>query len=139
MAALTNLAQYAAWKGLGRRGSHWSRYGPAYLIAASVPLVLADNMRHLLQDAGIWPSPGSDMYLPDCPHSVHGFGGLTCLTLVGWLFTIVFTYTGFGLMMVGVAWGADLHIKLPKAYTDIRRVRSHRSLVSREAAAAEQA
>lgn len=90
----------------------------------SIPLVLADEMRHLLQDSGLWPEPGSSMYRPDCPHSVHGLQGITCLTLVGWLFTIVFTYSGFAFMVAGVVWGADLHIKLPKAYADIRRARS---------------
>lgn len=130
LAALTNLAQYATWKAHGRRGSHWQRYGPAYLIAASVPLVLADNVRHLLQDADIWPAPGSSMYREDCPHAVHGFQGITCLTLVGWLFTIVFTYSGFACMMAGVVWGADLHKKLPKAYRDIRRSRSRHSVAS---------
>lgn len=61
------------------------------------------------------------MYREDCPYSVKGFTGILCLTLVGWLFTIVCTYSGFAAMLTGVFWGADLHIKLPKAYGDIRR------------------
>lgn len=105
------------------RGAHWHRFGPAYLIAISVPLVIADEVRHLLQDAGLWPEPGSSMYREDCPYSVKGFTGILCLTFVGWLFTIVFTYSGFAAMLTGVFWGADLHIKLPKAYNDIRRSR----------------
>lgn len=41
------------------------------------------------------------MYRSDCPYSVHNFGGILCLSLVGWLFTIVFTYTGFACMIAG--------------------------------------
>ena len=85
--------------------------------------MIADEVRHLLQDAGLWPEPGSSMYREDCPYSVKGFTGILCLTFVGWLFTIVFTYSGFAAMLTGVFWGADLHIKLPKAYNDIRRSR----------------
>jgi hypothetical protein len=40
------------------------------------------------------------MYRPDCG-PVHGVHGLLCLSLVGWLFTIVFTYTGFACMVAG--------------------------------------
>lgn len=41
------------------------------------------------------------MYRPNCGHSAHGLGGLTCLSITGVLFTIVFTYTGFACMIVG--------------------------------------
>ena len=41
------------------------------------------------------------MYRPHCEHSVHNLGGIYCLSLVGWLFTIVFTYLGFAMMITG--------------------------------------
>ncbi len=40
------------------------------------------------------------MYRPDCP-SARGLRGLLCLSLVGWLFTIFCTYTGFACMVWG--------------------------------------
>jgi hypothetical protein len=41
------------------------------------------------------------MYKPDCGHSERRLGGITCLSLTGWLFTIVFTYIGFACMITG--------------------------------------
>ncbi|KAK9813126.1 hypothetical protein WJX72_009501 [[Myrmecia] bisecta] len=128
----SRTASYTAWKTAARRGTGWSKWGPLVLVVLSVPLVMADLTRHVLQDAGIWPSPGSDMYRPDCDHSARHLGGITCLSLVGWLFTIVFTYLGFACLIAGVLWGADIHIKLRRAWRDIRRARQR----SRNAAAA---
>lgn len=69
---LTNLTQYATHKCAQQRywrPTHLSRYGPAYLVALSVPLVMADLTRHVLQDAGFWkagPSAlSSAMYKSD--------------------------------------------------------------------------
>jgi hypothetical protein len=40
-----------------RRGApRWRVYGPLALVAAAVPLVLADPLRHVLQDTGVWPA-----------------------------------------------------------------------------------
>lgn len=104
---LTNLTQYMAWKAKARAGGHWRRYGPTYLMAAAVPLATADLFRHALQDGGLWDGPSSHMYRPDCG-PVSGLHGFLCLSLTGWLFTIVFTYSGFGCMLAGVAWGTNL-------------------------------
>jgi hypothetical protein len=52
-------------------------------------------------DSGIWDGPSSSMYRPDCG-PVRGLSGMRCLSLVGILFTIVFTYAGFGLVIAGV-------------------------------------
>lgn len=41
------------------------------------------------------------MYKPHCGHSERRLGGITCLSLTGWLFTIVFTYVGFACMITG--------------------------------------
>lgn len=53
------------------------------------------------------------MYRDDCPYSVKGITGILCLTLVGWLFTIIFTYLGFGFMLTGAwcwwCWKTSLH------------------------------
>eukprot|EP00884_Botryococcus_braunii_P007624 jgi/Botrbrau1/16863/Bobra.150_2s0082.1 len=116
------------WQKTIRQDKVWwglSRYGPLYLSVAAIPLVLADQVRHLLQDANIWPSPSSDMYRDDC--DVHHLDGIFCLSLVGWLFTIVFTYSGFACLVGGVVWAANLHFKLHKAWQDIRSAAASRS------------
>ena len=49
------------------------------------------------------------MYKPNCGHSERRLGGITCLSLTGWLFTIVFTYIGFACMITGGS-AAPLHL-----------------------------
>ncbi|GFH20859.1 membrane selenoprotein, partial [Haematococcus lacustris] len=44
-----------------------------------------------------------------------GIHGLACLTLVGWLFSILFTYSGFVLMISAVFWSASLGSKIKAA------------------------
>lgn len=34
---------------MSRRGSHWQKYGPLYLVSVAVPLIMADLTRHVLQ------------------------------------------------------------------------------------------
>ncbi|KAJ9517555.1 hypothetical protein QJQ45_024960 [Haematococcus lacustris] len=75
----------------GCSGTLWQRQGPTLLLALATPLLLADLVRHCLQDAGLWTGPSSSMYRDDCDE-VSGIHGLACLTLVGWLFSILFTY-----------------------------------------------
>lgn len=125
LAALSNVAQYTWWKGAERKGSHLHRYLPLYLVLASIPLIMADPTRHVLQDADIWRPPSSSMYIGgDC--DPKGLKGFMCLSLVGWLFTIVFTYTGFGMLLAGVVIGAGVPGKVRKAWRDLRRAqRAH--------------
>mmetsp|Transcript_30509 Transcript_30509/g.67644 ORF Transcript_30509/g.67644 Transcript_30509/m.67644 type:complete len:152 (+) Transcript_30509:433-888(+) len=122
-AILTNLVQYTVHKAAEKCSStltHWQRYGPSYLLAIATPLVCADLTRHCLQDSGIWPAPGSSMYIDsdDCD-DVSGLKGLRCLTLVGWLFSIIFTYSGFALMVIAVLWSANLPAKISRAWSEI--------------------
>lgn len=88
------------------------------LLALATPLLLADLMRHCLQDADIWPAPGSAMYRDDCD-SVRGISGLMCLTAVGWIFSIICTYSGFILMITSVIWSANLGEKLRHVWSQI--------------------
>jgi hypothetical protein len=53
-----------------------------------------------LQDADIWTGPSSRMYRPHCG-PVSGLHGIYCLSLTGVLFSIIFTYSGFILMITG--------------------------------------
>lgn len=55
-------------------------------------------------DSGIWSGPSSAMYRPNCGHSERRLGGIMCLSVTGWLFTIIFTYTGFACMIIGRVW-----------------------------------
>ncbi|GAX80203.1 hypothetical protein CEUSTIGMA_g7641.t1 [Chlamydomonas eustigma] len=116
LAILTNLAQFMAHKAAARKGklTTWRRYGPTYLLLAATPLVLADQVRHCLQDSGIWPEPGSSMYIDDC--DIHGLHSFFCLTPIGWIFSIFFTYSGFSLMMVSILWSTNLIGKLSRAW-----------------------
>jgi len=79
------------------------KYGPLMLTIAAAPLILADIFRHLLNDYDVW-----DL-------SEYGNGNaenVTNLTVWGWLFTIVFTYSGFICLFVGVMWNASILTKL---------------------------
>ncbi|GLC35409.1 hypothetical protein PLESTB_000567700 [Pleodorina starrii] len=119
LAILTNLAQYTAWKALGRSGTHWQRFGPAWLLVIATPLMCADLMRHCLQDSDIWTGPSSRMYRDHCG-PVSGLHGFWCLSITGWLFSIVFTYSGFVLLVTAVLWSSNLIAKLRLAWTGLR-------------------
>jgi hypothetical protein len=97
--------------------TNWRRYGPTYILLASIPFILADQVRHCLQDSGIWPEPGSSMYIDDDSCDIHGFHSFFCLTPIGWLFAIFFTYTGFGLMISSILWSTNLFGKLHRAWS----------------------
>ena len=72
LAMTTNLAQYTFHKCAKRKyRTHLGRYWPAYSVALSAPLICADLVRHLLQDAGIWGA-GSAMYNETCCDKVRG-------------------------------------------------------------------
>ena len=98
LAILTNLTQYTytvqskkTWK-----TSHWQKYGPVYFVGLSVPLVMADLTRHVLQDSHFW---NASMYRPGCDQD-----DFKCLSVIGWLFTVCFTYLGFLSLFIGVLW-----------------------------------
>lgn len=122
LACLTNLTQYVHWKGVTskRRGSFWRRHGPTILCALAVPLVMLDLTRHLLQDAEIWTGPSSHMFRPDCSPTT-GLSGIRCLSWTGFFFTIVGTYTGFALLLIGVFWSAGFVGKVKRAWALARR------------------
>jgi len=88
----------------------WDIYGPVILTAIAVPFIMADLTRHVLQDTGVWPESGmgiwsSAQYSSHIPTSEEN---LSHLSFIGWLFTIVFTYTGFILLAVGTMWNANI-------------------------------
>jgi hypothetical protein len=81
-------------------------YGPLYLLSLAALLVLIDPLRHVLQDAGVWDGPSSNMFVDDesCGE------GWKCLTLTGWL-CVATTYLGFASMFVAAAWNGNLLAK----------------------------
>ena len=76
---------------------------------ASVQLVSADPLRHVLQDRGAWGA-SSAMYREGCPH-----GDVRCLSAVGWTF-LLFTYAGFACIIFGSLWSADALGKLSREW-----------------------
>lgn len=119
LAASTNLTQYVGWKAQTRRGSHWNRWGPTYLLLLSVPLTAADYIRHIILDADLSIGKHMGMYRPGCPKH-EGFGAITCLSLVGFFVTILSTYLGFACMIIGTLWAADLGTKIRLMWKRIR-------------------
>jgi len=92
-----------------RRGVPY-RYVPFCLTFAAAFFVCADLLRHVLVDQDIWhagPFPGSSQYRPHCKHQ-----NITCLAFTGFLFTIIFTYSGFFLLFWGSMWNANMLTKL---------------------------
>lgn len=117
LALITNIAQYTYHKcAPKKKGSHLQRYGPFYLTLAAVPLIMADLTRHVLQDADMI---SLSMYRDGCPNH-EGFKGITCLSGVGWLFTIILTYSGFICLIVGTFWAANIVGKVKAAWGNIR-------------------
>jgi len=104
MMILVNL--FVIWSLKKRQNfKSWKRkYGPLMFTLAATPLIMADLVRHLLCDYNLWA---------DCGMYAGGNAeNLTNLTPIGWLFTIIFTYSGFICLFIGILWNADIVKKL---------------------------
>lgn len=152
VAVIGGLCVYVTHKARDRDHppTKWHRWGPTFLCWMAFPFVLADPLRHTLNDYELWASChrschekwpsrcewSSEQYrcelicgeefsppfnstacgqLPDgsfprvdceCVHTADE--RITHLSAVGWLFTIIFTYFGFALFMVGNLWNANI-------------------------------
>lgn len=105
-----------------RRKGFFDRNGPVLLVALAVPLILADTMRHVLQDVGLWPAciklaDGSCAWYSSAEYKAGEAEtvqdeNLTHLSTVGILFTILATYSGFVMLAVGTLWNAEILKKL---------------------------
>jgi len=117
------LTIYVIYKSRTRWGTHWQKYGPTYLMCISTVLVMADPIRHLLNDYDLWPGVlsngwGSNEYRDGCDsETAH------CLSTVGILFTIIATYVGFFLLAVATLWNANICDKLKDIRAEWRRLR----------------
>jgi hypothetical protein len=122
-AMMLGMTLYVLYCSRTRWGTHWQKYGPTYLTFISGFLVMADLTRHVMEDLEIWPERaangwGSGEYREGCP-TEH----MACLSTVGILFTIIFTYSGFTLLMIGTLWNANIWDKLKDFRAEWRRLR----------------
>jgi len=103
---MTNIAQYLFHKCCSRPSPHLHKFGPFYIVLLAVPLVMADLTRHVLVDAGIWTpadSPSPVMYRDGCDSPT-----MACLSVIGWIFTVFCTYTGYLLLLVATLWASGI-------------------------------
>jgi hypothetical protein len=62
----------------------------------------------------------SSQYREDCEAGIESF---VCLSVVGWLFTVIFTYLGFALLFTSTFWNARLLTKLSDIGVKWREIR----------------
>jgi hypothetical protein len=102
-AMLIAMISYVAY-GLKKRWGHGcKRYGPLIFVCVAFPLIIAEPLRHILQDEGVWTDDSSKVYRPGCES-----GYIDCMSVTGWLITIGATYIGFVLLFIGSLWNANI-------------------------------
>jgi len=117
------------WRQSARRANkptHWQRMGPTYLTIFAALLILADNLRHVLQDVDAWPAvPPADAWYPSSSQYRTGCAAeaFSCLTTIGWIFTVLMTYLGFCIFFFATMWNANLVGKLSNIATQWRELR----------------
>jgi hypothetical protein len=116
LAVLTNLIQYFAMKRSSIKGTHMKKYGVIYLLTLGTILIMTDLLRHVLMDAGII---NMSMYKEDCSPTTI-IKGFECLSLVGWVVTVIFTWCGFGCLIVSVVWSSGVVRKTRSAWEHLR-------------------
>jgi len=123
---MVGLVLYALYHSRTRWGAHWQKYGPTYLMVISSFLVMADLSRHVLEDLNWWPERGTfgaAEYRSDCATEDP-----SCLTTVGVLFTLVFTYLGFFILAVATLWNANICDKVKDMKAEWKRIRAPQSM-----------
>lgn len=103
---LTNLIQYLIWKKKKVDAS-------IYILIFATFLIMTDLTRHILMDTDMIDLP---MYKDDC-EPLYGFH---CLTPIGWVVTIGFTYSGFILLIISTLWSSNIYNKISLAWNDLR-------------------
>jgi len=104
---LLGICMYIDYTASRRRGRHCKKWGPTYICVVASIFIMMDQTRHILQDIDWWPAPGSSEYRQGCHDETF-----YCLSAVGWLFTVVFTYLGFAMLFVGTLWNGNICQKL---------------------------
>lgn len=72
------------------------------------------------------------MYRHDCS-AQFGIPDFSCLSTVGWIITVVCTYTGYICMIVGMLWAVEIKKKIITAFRQIRRAQRAKAQVQAEA------
>lgn len=158
LAVFTNLAQYMYTGTKARRdyaGSHLRKWGPLYCVCLATVGVMADLIRHLINDANNWylVGPTGDKLHFDfdsCIYSIPSVSGSSqcaqkgvpgpfqvteenalgidmsmynedgSLSVYGWVFTIMGTWTGFAFLFVGILWYTGIVGKMRRQYAQLR-------------------
>ncbi len=154
LALMVGVLGFVLYTRKNRKGmkTAWQRNGPAILVAVAVPLIMADLLRHVLQDEGAWlaciPKAGGGCEWYSSAEYKAGEAETTTdenashLSTIGVLFTIVATYSGFILLASGTLWNANImsKVKVIKAkWRQLRAQAAARSSSSGKAASHEAA
>jgi len=125
------LCVYVGLKRKQRFGSWWKVNGPLVLSIIASIFIMADLTRHVLQDLEWWPAgqwPGSSEYRPDCEDETF-----RCLSVLGWIFTVVLTYLGFAFLVVGTMWNANICDKVQDFRDKWSELRGHKGKINADA------
>lgn len=142
MMVVVNGFMVYTMKNRDRSRGLWFFYGPLALTMLATPLILADIVRHVLQDTGAWTEcdrPADVMWNSDCvwsssqyhcnrlqPHCIPtAQENMFHLSPMGVLFTICFTYLGFACLMVGTLWNANICEKLKELREQWNEIRGN--------------
>lgn len=147
LAIFTNLIQFMS-SSMKQRGR--SSAGPLYCVVIATVCIMADLVRHLINDSVNWSLVGKisefKFNFDECEYPVTPVG--TCkgagvsglfvnrqnalgwdlsmynpdgsLSKIGWIFSIGGTWTGFVFLFVGVFWYADIGRKLRTQFARLR-------------------
>jgi len=130
MMCLVNGFIFWTLKNRNRSRGFCHYWGPFMFTLCCVPFIMADLVRHVLQDTGVWTecnrAPGviwdsscnwasnqfkcSEYPKDGCVPNSHE--NMAHLSYIGVLFTVCFTYFGFALLFIGVLWNANIIKKL---------------------------
>lgn len=150
LAVFTNMVQFAFTKTKRSRAGKpfWRKWGPCMCLAAATVLVLADLMRHLVNDAWglaceklqedsvLQVCGGSDCTALDPKFNKVCYGVSVMsmyssegnLSAIGWMLTVFCTWSGFVLLVVGICWLLSLPQKVRaqwRALRSARKIQAH--------------
>jgi len=130
MMILVNCFIFWSLKNRSRSRGFCHYWGPLILTLCCVPLIMADLVRHVLQDTNVWPEcdrAENVIWDSSCTWASNQFKcteppsegciptseeNMAHLSVVGIIFTICCTYSGFACLFVGTLWNADIVNKL---------------------------
>jgi len=118
-AMLIGMLVYTIYSLRNRWGECWRKYGPLIFVCIAFPMIIAEPLRHILQDNDVWTGDSVKIYRDGCES-----GYLDCLSLTGWIITFTATYLGFALLFIGSLWNADICYTCEKIRDKWRKLRN---------------